>query len=162
MCDFFKPWRRKIGVATLVMACVFAAGWVRSFYFMDAVGFDRDDNTSETFHSDRGQIIWWESSSDFDHTEFSLSRAWTLLRHGSHRCDDGMPQFNIYTSWRFKIMGIGSGIESALRGEGRGRFIYASYWTFTVPMFLLSAWLLLSKPRMSKPIAEAVPDKKVA
>ena len=28
MGDYFKPWRRKIGVATLVMACVFAAGWV--------------------------------------------------------------------------------------------------------------------------------------
>lgn len=28
--DFFKPWRRKIGLATLVMACVFMSGWVRS------------------------------------------------------------------------------------------------------------------------------------
>ena len=28
MSDFFKPWRRKIGVVTLFVACVFAGGWV--------------------------------------------------------------------------------------------------------------------------------------
>jgi hypothetical protein len=28
---YFKPLRRKVGVVTLVMACVFAAGWVRSY-----------------------------------------------------------------------------------------------------------------------------------
>ena len=31
MGEFFKPWRRKLGVVTLLMACVFAAGWSRSF-----------------------------------------------------------------------------------------------------------------------------------
>lgn len=31
MHDFFNGWRRKVGVATLVMACVFTAGWVRSY-----------------------------------------------------------------------------------------------------------------------------------
>lgn len=30
MSNYFKPWRRKIGVVTLVMACVFAAVWART------------------------------------------------------------------------------------------------------------------------------------
>ena len=30
MREFFKPCRRKFGVVTLLMACVFTAGWVRS------------------------------------------------------------------------------------------------------------------------------------
>src|SRR5689334_11887992 len=30
MGEYFKPFRRKIGVITLVMACVFSAGWIRS------------------------------------------------------------------------------------------------------------------------------------
>ena len=38
MGDFFKPWRRKIGVLTLVMACFVAAGWVRSFVVEDNFG----------------------------------------------------------------------------------------------------------------------------
>ena len=37
---FFKSWRRKIGVLTLVMACVFAAGWVRSFGNYDSLGLN--------------------------------------------------------------------------------------------------------------------------
>ena len=31
MGNFFKPWRRKIGVATLVMALVVTGAWVDSF-----------------------------------------------------------------------------------------------------------------------------------
>jgi len=30
MGGFFKPMRRKFGVLTLVMACVFMAGWVKA------------------------------------------------------------------------------------------------------------------------------------
>ena len=39
MFDYFKPLRRKIGVCTLVIACVFAAGWVRSLYVEDNFTF---------------------------------------------------------------------------------------------------------------------------
>src|SRR4051812_38916511 len=35
MSGFFKPWRRKIGVATLAMACLFMVGWVRSQFQCD-------------------------------------------------------------------------------------------------------------------------------
>src|SRR4051794_19488286 len=35
MRDFFKGWRRKLGCVTLVMACVFMAGWVRSIGISD-------------------------------------------------------------------------------------------------------------------------------
>lgn len=35
MGEFFKGWRRKTGVLTLVMACLFAAVWVRSMYQRD-------------------------------------------------------------------------------------------------------------------------------
>lgn len=31
MPTYFKPLRRKIGVLTLLLACVLAAGWVRSY-----------------------------------------------------------------------------------------------------------------------------------
>ena len=30
MMEFFRGWRRKVGVVTLAMACVFMVGWVRS------------------------------------------------------------------------------------------------------------------------------------
>ena len=49
MGDFFKPWRRKIGVVTLLMACVFAAGWVKSFSTVDS--FDSSLFPKETLRS---------------------------------------------------------------------------------------------------------------
>lgn len=41
---YFKPLRRKIGVIALVMACVFAMGWVRSISVLDEVGFIGKDS----------------------------------------------------------------------------------------------------------------------
>ena len=35
MGDFFKPWRRKIGMLTLVMACVFCVLWIRGVVVAD-------------------------------------------------------------------------------------------------------------------------------
>src|SRR5947209_2489025 len=42
MNNFFHGWRRRAGCVTLVMACVFMAGWVRSFKTADLVGLYSD------------------------------------------------------------------------------------------------------------------------
>ena len=38
MGDYLSPWQRKVGVLTLALACVFAAGWVRSLVVEDHFG----------------------------------------------------------------------------------------------------------------------------
>lgn len=38
MREFFKGWKRKLGCATLIMACVFAVGWMRSYTTTDLFG----------------------------------------------------------------------------------------------------------------------------
>src|SRR5580658_9234756 len=52
MHDFFKPWRRKIGVVTLVLACVFAAGLVRSHATTDRISLYPSDKTIAIVQSD--------------------------------------------------------------------------------------------------------------
>ena len=37
MRDFYRGWRRKVGIVTLVMACVFMGVWVRSLVYLDIV-----------------------------------------------------------------------------------------------------------------------------
>src|SRR5262245_25775563 len=37
MREFFKGWKRKLGVVTLGLACAFAAGWVRSYSEFDKI-----------------------------------------------------------------------------------------------------------------------------
>jgi hypothetical protein len=44
MKEFFQGWRRKMGVATLVMACVLSGLWMRSRIFDDS--FYTNGNTS--------------------------------------------------------------------------------------------------------------------
>lgn len=43
MSEFFKGWRRKMGVMTLVMACVFAVLWARSQIICDMVSIHLHD-----------------------------------------------------------------------------------------------------------------------
>lgn len=40
MREFFKPWRRKLGVLVLVLACVLMAGWARSQRMIDELSVD--------------------------------------------------------------------------------------------------------------------------
>ena len=39
MKDFFRGWRRKAGCVTLVMACVFMAGWIRTLTTYEELSF---------------------------------------------------------------------------------------------------------------------------
>jgi hypothetical protein len=39
LAAFFKGWKRKIGVMTLLMACMLAAGWLRSLHVYTKIEF---------------------------------------------------------------------------------------------------------------------------
>ena len=39
MSEFFRGWRRKVGLLTLLMACVLIGAWMRSLIFSDQLGF---------------------------------------------------------------------------------------------------------------------------
>jgi len=54
MGEFFYGWKRMVGVLTLVMACVFAAGWVRSLMSIQ----DLLTIPNSKFRSRIGQLIW--------------------------------------------------------------------------------------------------------
>lgn len=101
MREFFQGWKRKIGVVTLLMACVLLAGWIRSQSIRDEFLLtDYGCGSRHFLCSHRGEIQDIEYNS--------------LLREEqtSHRCSYALP---------------------------------------TIPLTLLSAWLLLSRPR--KPAA---------
>lgn len=57
MFTYFKPLRRKIGVVTLLLACVFAAGWITS---LEASGkyLLRLNGIFLAFESSRGALGW--------------------------------------------------------------------------------------------------------
>ena len=57
MRSFFKGWRRKTGVVTLVMACVFAGEWMRSYERHDRV-IVFFPASFHTVYSHQGCLVW--------------------------------------------------------------------------------------------------------
>jgi len=107
---YFKPWRRKIGMITLVLACLSAAGWARSISVEDVFSFG-----GRQLRSHSGLIEEFVDTS-IDLTDFFGQIRTTRVR---------------VTYWR------------------------VPYWSIVVPLTLLSAYLLLSKPRVAKQTAES-------
>ena len=55
---YFKPLRRKIGVLTLALSCVFAAGWVRSLVEDNHVDLVKTIRRCERLNSTKGCVRW--------------------------------------------------------------------------------------------------------
>jgi len=134
MPTYFKPWRRKIGVMTQVIACVFAAAWVRSFVANDSIGFPVQKHTTVGLMSARGALIWCIQYHE------SIGSTWKLTKWTT-RTDpvdvDGI-------SW----IGIVGRVHPCQRTSGVESVILVTpYWSFIVSLFLLSCYLLESNPK---------------
>ena len=66
MREFFKGWRRKAGVVTLVTACVVAAGWVQSLSRENEIAWIVWRRVHSVV-SEPGWISWW-AWNDASHT----------------------------------------------------------------------------------------------
>lgn len=111
MLEFFRGWRRKTGVVTLVMALVLMTGWVRSFHFCD--------------------LLWIQSpwGSHFVYSECGHFRAW------------------VFSGRRFATI---CGWVLSQPGEWMHDGNSVPYGPIVIPLTLLSAYLILWKPR--KPV----------
>ena len=72
MHEFFKGWKRKVGLVTLVMAGAFTVSWVRSFYHMDVYGLQLPSMTFCVMSNADGILFdhrtrWRSRDSDSDH-----------------------------------------------------------------------------------------------
>jgi len=129
MGQFFKGWRRKAGAVTLVVACVFMAGWVRSLYVEDCFYITTSHRDDIVIFSD-SQITWWGSSFNFDVKSSFKWTADTQMRFGG---------------WVARFMSDGNGSHE---GSEPQKWILP-YWSIVFPLIAISLWLLLSNPRNS-------------
>lgn len=149
MLSFFRGWRRKLGVVTLLMACAFAGGWVRSTRFYDDVSFQRGSRTTDLI-SCRDGVIWlrtcevrariaagrwrWVSEPDegtelpFDVSTDLADVGWHSQWYSFHVAET---QVDPQSGYQFSVCVV-------------------PYWSIVMPLTLLAAGLLLSKPRPKK------------
>lgn len=146
MLHFFHGWRRKVGVVALVMACGLASEWIRSQSSGDTLLF-HGRRQVHGIGSSRGELSWTTN--------------W--LTDGSNR-----PVFSRITWSSYPILPRSAGftpIEDQIdhwRLSGYGFEFYKCHWTgskqsavvctfpywaITIPITVVSACLLVSKPR---------------
>ena len=77
MPTYFKPLRRKIGVLTLVLACVLMAGWVRSLSIQDKELFNID-SLRNAIISSQGSIAWERWIGNGRHESTSIAY-WSIV-----------------------------------------------------------------------------------
>ena len=130
MWDYFKPLRRKIGIVTLLLACVFAGGWMRSRTQADWILlFGRITLVSggqKIVAADRDQIGVVRLYLSKRRIE-TVAKFPDELWFGWDTCTSG---------------GILTGFDSGIR--------MLPYWSVVVPLTLASAYLLLGMPRTNK------------
>jgi hypothetical protein len=140
MMDFFRGWRRKIGLLTLMMALVGMGLWLRSLIIVDGVQFPvgQYDN-------------WIQSEFGFLH--------WTAFRTAPYRrrqasyyskglrieVQSGKPVFPVLTKETFPSQLHIFGFHFCSGNEATR--CYIPYWFIVIALIVLSVFLLLTKPR---------------
>jgi len=153
MVAFFRGWRRKFGVLTLLMACVFAAGWVRSPRIEDMVNCYSGTPTTGVLYSVHGSLFvgWYTNESAYH--KLSLPGWYTV----NPQLEGRVFFLSGDLDWEWKWCGFGFGHWSPVEG-GPDEFLFMiPYWSIVVPLILVSALLLLIKPRKSTPEKIAKP-----
>ena len=115
--NYLNPLRRKLGVMTLLMACVFTAGWVKSHFDYGAI---------KLFVINRDRAVL--------DTNLSSLNGWLELRF-----EDASQSRAASLAWPAPIFRI-----------------RLPYYIIVVPLTLLSAYLLLSKPRTAERVESPI------
>ena len=150
MGEYFKPLRRKFGVLTLVMACVFAAGWLRSLEMDDEVRLPTEGEINHFLTSSNLGLEWTTVIRQMPPQPSTFRRISRPLE-GGRRKIYASPQYVWSINWCGFRVG-GQGIDQITR--------IVPYWSIVIPLTLLSAYLLLNKPRQRKVAVDRAEDRR--
>ncbi len=153
MPPYFKPLRRKIGVVTLVTACVFSAGWVRSYRVQDTFVLEFGTGNSVELLSACKSLIFVSAIDQSPSKPPKLNFRWITYGFASDQWymqidadNENMVASSKSAEFTSHQVILPIGVTTHYF-----RAFQVPYWSIVIPMTLLSAWLLLSRPRTKKP-----------
>ena len=163
MSEFFRGWRRKVGVVTLLMACTLTLIWLRSDVIRDKI------DLCPSFYwpqlpwygeivSLQGSLGWHRYEMESGNGGIGTNSPATFSSFKVKHYFACSPKIEDTLVWQWKWGGFGYGAgKTHLRGMSAQVWIIP-YWSIVIPLTLLSAYLLLSKPRNStqKKITESI------
>ena len=162
MGEFFWGWRRRVGVVTLLLACLSAGGWIRSGERSDFFAFN-GGQSSYSVHSIIGHICLARTSPfeepelfEFDSVEAtSLADVKTEDNGTKTSVSHELVSAERRLDWRCFHFCYGD-LETTTKTMKAGMIIFP-YWSITVPLTVLSMVLLLTKPPKSHQMKIAEP-----
>ena len=128
MGDFLQSWRRKAGIALLVMACAVMMVWVWGMAAGDSIGFIADGGMYFVSATDHG----FECRKSFDPPAIGSPRIWwhhvpvNSVPVGFLDVEDTVAQPALWTM---------------------------SHWAIVLPMAILAAYLILLTPRRTPKVS---------
>lgn len=140
MRDLLRGWRRKVGVVTLLMACVFTGGWVKSRSLTDIVTFNFGTRSSELFYSFDSSLVWLHFQEK--ETARATTPEWDTVSKSRY-------SFFEDPDCDWNLRGAGFGFGSCSRKSAR--IVITPYGAIAVPLAVISAYLIFWKPRKAKP-----------
>jgi len=142
MTAYFKPLRRKIGGVTLVVACVFGAGWVRSCRLDDAIRFNWRERR-QLARSAEGDLSWhsWKRRQNDSLASWKTFPIWRppSERPPARNSWDRIAEWSVPHADLMHVR-----MQDDVDGLKYARWI-CPYWRIVIPLTAISAWLLLSK-----------------
>lgn len=164
MRDFFKGWRRKAGLVTLVMALILEGAWMRSLYGTDLLTCGASGTTTRVIVKN-GFVAWCIKFRD-PPERFELSK-WTWQRRpnrghaGLHPITDEISEWTDFdVGGRFFRQYLRFGIVfDEFRNDNHAlhKICVVPCWPIALPLTLLSIYLLVSKPRSATPMKRTEP-----
>jgi hypothetical protein len=139
MHNFFHGWRPKAGCVTLVMACVLIVGWIKSIWFQDEIEFYCGSQSLVSLQS-VDQLVTWDSYHGRAVHDVLCFPVWQSGAKGGV-----YTSANVVIDWQWYDFTVGN-----IPFEGTSdhvTFWRFPYWAIAIPLTLLSAYLILWKPR---------------
>lgn len=163
MSSFFQHWQRKAGLVTLVVACALSSGWLRSRSHCDSIQVPVTTHSRLTFGS--ANHVAGFSYETFDDPQENTFEWWSNPDPGS--IDEALSMDGIAPSmtedssaesgsnglsWRIRFASFLFGQSEYLPDfKSQIGFAAVPYWSLTIPLTLLSAYLLLVPSRKQPP-----------
>lgn len=148
----FKPLRRKIGVLTLLLACMALVGWVRSNTVEDL------QDVLRVAISQRQRIAVKSRSGAIDWTHYDKPVVTTGFGSVVISDDFGPSESKTeFPEWERNWCGFIFAEQRDPYDGTRIRFCSIPYWSIVIPLTAFTAWLLLSTTpaKVTKPASES-------
>ena len=151
MGEFFRGWKRKIGVLTLLIACVLMLGWVRSLSIEDAATLS-GKTTHLILTSSQSKMVLTRHRDATGMTAASYQAGWTSNPITDVWASTPIEKERFWKRFGFNFE-IGTVTTVGFYQQAQVEYcnLVVPYWSIVIPLIMLSAFLLLSNPGPSTP-----------